>query len=479
MVAASATVGLAFFGFAPIAVAADPPPPSSNQGSSSNLVYKKSVVGSNVVHPGDEVTFKLEVSKNGGVDRGIRKLRDIPPTGFQYVNGSGVVNKQASITVEGDGSVSTKCSDGGCNGWLGGNFGVGGALTFELKYKVPENMAPGIYDSGMLYDVYAFSTVQGQNPFNVKVQVVPEDVATTTSLAVPATAVTGAAVDLTATVDPANAVGSVQFRDNGTDIGGPVAVANGVAVLPHTFDAAGAHAITAEFVAGAGFVSSSAAAQTVTVTAPDATTTTTVTVPADAVTGAAVNLLANVGPANAVGTVQFKDNGTDIGGPVTVVGGVAALSHTFDTVGAHAITADFLAGAGFVSSSAAAQTVTVTAPSVDDVVTTTILEQITGVSQGQTVQLKATVTPGTATGTVQFKIGDLAIGAPVAVVNGVATLDHTFDTAGTVLVSAEFTGGEGFTDSAAIAQSVTVTAGPGNPSGGSDGFGSLENIFGS
>ncbi|WP_349307374.1 hypothetical protein, partial [Rhodococcus sp. IEGM 1237] len=36
-------------------------------------------------------------------------------------------------------------------------------------------------------------------------------------------------------------------------------------------------------------------------------------------------------PNTAVGTVQFKSNGTAIGTPVTVTGGVATLSHAFDT----------------------------------------------------------------------------------------------------------------------------------------------------
>ncbi|MGV0152222.1 Ig-like domain-containing protein [Rhodococcus sp. GB-02] len=48
-------------------------------------------------------------------------------------------------------------------------------------------------------------------------------------------------------------------------------------------------------------------------------------------------------PDDAVGTVQFKSNGTAIGSPVTVTSGVAALSHAFDAAGAQSITADFTA----------------------------------------------------------------------------------------------------------------------------------------
>ncbi|NKS97952.1 hypothetical protein GS498_13235, partial [Rhodococcus hoagii] len=70
-------------------------------------------------------------------------------------------------------------------------------------------------------------------------------------------------------VMPVNAAGTVQFKDNGTAIGSPVAVAAGQASVQHTFCAAGSHSITAEFSGGPGFASSAAAAQTVTVADPD------------------------------------------------------------------------------------------------------------------------------------------------------------------------------------------------------------------
>ncbi len=288
----------------------------------------------------------------------------------------------------------------------------------------------------------------------------PVDVETTTSLSVPATAITGTAVDLTATVAPSNAVGMVQFKSNGTAIGSPVTVAAGVATLSHTFDAAGAQSVTADFTAGAGFVSSSASAQTVTVSDPapvDVQTTTALSVPATAITGTAVDLTATVAPSNAVGTVQFKSNGAAIGSPVTVAGGVATLSHAFDTAGAQSVTADFTAGAGFVSSSASAQTVTVSDPAPVDVETTTALSVPATAVTGTAVDLTATVAPSNAVGSVQFKSNGTAIGTPVTVAAGVATLSHAFDAAGAQSVTADFTAGAGFVSSSASAQTVTVS----------------------
>ncbi|NKZ99181.1 Ig-like domain repeat protein [Rhodococcus hoagii] len=127
--------------------------------------------------------------------------------------------------------------------------------------------------------------------------------ATGTTVSVPGTAVTGTPVTLSASVTPANAVGTVQFKDNGSSIGSPVAVTAGQATLPHTFTTAGAHSITADFVAGSGFVNSSAPAQTVTVNAP---TTTTLQVPASATTGAPVTLSASVTPSNAAGRCSSR-----------------------------------------------------------------------------------------------------------------------------------------------------------------------------
>ncbi|MFC7447785.1 Ig-like domain-containing protein, partial [Rhodococcus daqingensis] len=53
------------------------------------------------------------------------------------------------------------------------------------------------------------------------------------------------------------------------------------------------------------------------------------------------------------------DGSTPIGGPVNVVDGKAKLSHTFDTAGAHSITATYSGFAGFSGAGSQASTVTV------------------------------------------------------------------------------------------------------------------------
>ncbi|WP_433613799.1 beta strand repeat-containing protein [Prescottella agglutinans] len=298
----------------------------------------------------------------------------------------------------------------------------------------------------------------GAQTVTVTDPVVP-DVETTTTVSAPANAATGASVTLTANVAPQNATGTVQFTDNGANIGSPVAVSNGVATLPHTFQAAGNHAIGAAFTGDAGFASSTATqTQNVTVTDPDVVTTTALTVPQNAETGTAVDLTANVTPANAVGSVQFKDNGTNIGAPVQVSNGVATLSHQFAAAGSHSITATFTGGAGFAGSSAGAQTVTVTDPVVPDTETTTTVTAPTGAETGEQVTLSATVAPVPTGGTVQFKVAGAAVGAPVNVDgSGHASMPYTFNAAGSYAVTADYSGTAGFAGSTASARTVTVT----------------------
>lgn len=58
----------------------------------------------------------------------------------------------------------------------------------------------------------------------------------------------GGTVDLTATLAPSAAAGTVQFKDGGTNVGSPVAVSSGTATLSTTSLAAGSHSLTAQFI---------------------------------------------------------------------------------------------------------------------------------------------------------------------------------------------------------------------------------------
>ncbi|NKW60967.1 hypothetical protein GS931_12405 [Rhodococcus hoagii] len=134
-------------------------------------------------------------------------------------------------------------------------------------------------------------------------------------------------------MNPTDANGTVQFKENGANIGSPVTVTNGVATLDHVFNNQGTRSISASFLGRARTRTRAVQRKCCSHrTRPnDQDTTTVMTSPASAVSGTAVNLSAQVSGAPAFpGTVQFFDNNAPIGDAVTVnSSGVAVLSHTF------------------------------------------------------------------------------------------------------------------------------------------------------
>ena len=311
---------------------------------------------------------------------------------------------------------------------------------------------------------FAGSTA-GAQTVTVTDPVVP-DTETTTTVTAPGTAETGSSVTLSAAVAPVPTGGTVQFKVAGSDVGTPVNVdGTGHASMPYTFNAEGSYAVTAVYSGTTGFAGSTASAQNVAVSDPapsDVETALGVTVPATAETGAAVDLSASVTPANAAGTVQFSVNGAPVGAPVTVSGGTATYTHTFAAAGSFNVTAAFTGAVGFTDSAAPAQTIAVSDPTPVEADTTTMLNVPGNAKTGESEDLYATVyNAATAEvvpsgGTVEFFDGATSIGtAPV--VDGVATLAHTFTAAGTHTITATFSGATGFAGSNAGAKQVVVT----------------------
>ena len=91
--------------------------------------------------------------------------------------------------------------------------------------------------------------------------------------------------------------------------------------------------------------------------------------------------------------------------------------------------------------------------------TTTLAVSPTGpVTAGTAVTLTASVSPAAATGTVQFSDGGTAIGSPVAVSSGTATLTTSALAVGSHSLTAALTGGTGYDSSTSTAVSLSVTA---------------------
>ncbi|SDC80542.1 Ig-like domain-containing protein [Rhodococcus tukisamuensis] len=322
------------------------------------------------------------------------------------------------------------------------------------------------------------------------VPVAPADVVTTTEVTGPDAAVAGTDVTLDVQVSPPPSGGMVQFKDGATDLGGPVALdAQGKGSITQQF-ATGTRSITAVYAGAGEFLTSTSAAHMVTVTDPapvDVATTTALTLPVDVKTGVAVDLWAAVkGPNGDLipsgGQVTFKDGGTVIGTAADVVDGEANVHHTFATAGTHNITAEFSGATGYLASVSVSGALEVTDPAPTDVATATVLTLPATATKGVAVDLVATVSPALAGGTLQFMDGATAIGAPVGLVDGKATLSYAFPITGDRHVTAVYSGAPGYLGSTAAVGTVTVTeAGTGGGDTGSAGSsaGSLGNLFGS
>ena len=310
------------------------------------------------------------------------------------------------------------------------------------------------------------------------IEVTSSDVATSTTVTVPATARTGGAVDLKASVEPKPSGGTVQFTNAGSPIGYPVNVVDGVATLSHVFTNSGSHDIAAAFSGAVGFDGSTSALGTVEVSLADLGTATLLSVPGEAKTGAAYDLWASVfelpsgQPVSTGGTVQFSDGGVSLGAPVFVFDGVAKLTHTFSTTGAHEIVATYSGSEGRNGSAAQARSINVSQATASDISTATVISVPGTVTVGSQISLSANVIASeTAGGTVQFMDGDTPIGQAVVLVNGVATMGHTFDKVGAHPITAVYSGAAGFSGSTSAATSVLVEkASTGNGGGGSSDF---------
>jgi hypothetical protein len=339
---------------------------------------------------------------------------------------------------------------------------TGYANSFELRLKTS---APGKTNT-LSYD-YADITINTTANTWTVTYTPPSSfpgggTTTTTALtATPTSVAVGGAEHLSAVVSPSTAVGSVQFKAGTTLLGAAVPVSAGSAVATRSFATAGAQSVTVVFTPtnAASFKASTSAAKSVTVTAVPATAAKTTTAVSASLTsvkaGSAVTLTAAVTPTTAAGKVQFWNGVTAVGAPVAVSAGKATLATSFTTAGSAAITAAFVptTATAFTDSTSAPITVTVTQATT----TTTLTASAASVKVGASVTLTATLAPTAAVGTVQFKNGTTAIGTPVMVASGKATLTTTFAAAGSPVLTAVFTPTSTASFTASTSKSVTLT----------------------
>ncbi|PTR22495.1 putative repeat protein (TIGR01451 family) [Rhodococcus sp. OK519] len=352
--------------------------PMSQTVTTSNISATKTVDNPNPF-PGDTVTTTVTFSASGS--RYMQNFTDFPPADYVLQSVSGKVWRSGPVaggfgkggTFDGtpaqdpvSGAVrlswtaSGNCIGAACKLAL---LDKGATLTFT--YKVAANAQPGPRTTGMEFNIYSFNDTQRWNPLSgLNLSVQQASTATSATVTVPPSAKTGDSVQLSASVSPANATGTVQFKDGITNIGSPIPVVNGIASTSHTFATAGSKPITATFAGSGGFSNSTSPGRIVEVSVrgqDDVESSTIMTAPQTATVGVAVRLSAQVSSTALTlpGTVQFYDGGTPIGPRLPVGNGVVALDYVFDVSGAHQISAAYTGGAGVDGSASVAQTVQV------------------------------------------------------------------------------------------------------------------------
>lgn len=332
------------------------------------------------------------------------------------------------------------------------NQSVGDTMKYAVELKAPSD--PGLYfvQFASWKDNYTHvlqrldNTFYRIEPYEIPERTLPKN-RTSLSVSADQTAVTeGTSSTLTAQVSPDNAAGSVQFKNNGENIGQPAAVTGGTATLNYTLPL-GENNITAEFIptdAQAFSGATTPTATTVTVTSVKITPTVTYTGPKTHKFGTKMWMTASVtddkGDPVTGGKVEFILDGTPLPYPQPVKNGVATYDKTFSKTGEDK---EYTITLRYIPDTGSNYKEVVSVPDtfiVAKTVTTelTVKADKTEAAIDDEVTLTAAVTPNTAKGTVQFKNNGQNLGQPVTVTDGEARLTQTLPL-GTNNITAEFT----------------------------------------
>ena len=265
---------------------------------------------------------------------------------------------------------------------------------------------------------------------------------TTTLAASPASATYGQPVQMTATVAPAAATGTVNFLDLNVTIGGvyyssvslgTATLSGGAAVLTLSNLSAGAHTIKASYLGDANNASSTSA--TISVTIAQATASLAVSSslnPSQLNQG--VTFTATLTPISQGGTLTILDGQNVVSGTSTWTPGRVTVTTGTLTVGKHSITATWSG-----DSNVAAGTSPVLTQTVQGASTLTVSAGSGPFPYGQPVTLTATLSPNAATGTVQFTDATTALGT-ATISGGTAALTLSNLSGGTHTIGATYAG---------------------------------------
>ncbi|HET6815943.1 MAG TPA: Ig-like domain-containing protein, partial [Mycobacteriales bacterium] len=339
---------------------------------------------------------------------------------------------------------------------------VGTPVTLDGSGQaVSPDMSTLALGTSIVHAAYSGSTdfTAAGSPFLIQKVVKATPTVTVTSSSNPAAY--GGLVHFTAQVTSAvgSPSGTVQFRLDGVNIGAPVALdSSGKAVSPDVSPNAGSHYARAFYSGDATFVpvASAIVVQTVTKATPTVTVTSSENPSAY---GDMVHFTAQVasGVGTPSGTVQFRVDGVNVGTPVALDGSGQAVSPDMSLNAGYRYVRAFYSGSvnyAAAPSAVLGQTVTKATPTV------TLTSSANPSAYGDTVHFTAQVASGvgTPTGSVQFRVDGVNVGAPVALDgSGQAVSPDVSPNAGNHNVRAVYLGSTNYTAvlSPVVVQTVT------------------------
>ena len=254
------------------------------------------VSGNTITANAAAVSVSLSTPK-ANINYGENATLNVHITGIDFIWYSDVKNKQIDI-IEGNTVVSTGTTDNSSSGNLAislSNLNVG---THKLK-------ARAVFSQTLFGPIYTYSseitiTVAKATP-------------TITVTANPSSPVYGDSVTLTATLNKANATGTVQFKVGGVPVGTLQTIANGTASISvnKSILTAGNKAISATYSGSSNY---NTANGTLAVNVAKATPVMTITKDIENPTyGDSVKFTASIAPVEATGTIEFFIGGVSVG----------------------------------------------------------------------------------------------------------------------------------------------------------------------
>ncbi|MFI6431907.1 Ig-like domain-containing protein [Rhodococcus oryzae] len=201
---------------------------------------------------GDTITVKTRFERTSWVDEYIYNVKDRHHSCLTYVPGSAKMSGSndypvANPEVNAD-EAYVRASWGSTDWVVRSRPGFWDAPTFSVSYKVGANCPRGTaLTTGMDYGGSLGSGNFGDKGPSITVGTNPGTTDSTTTLNPVTGATVGKATTLTAKVNPANAGGTVTFKDGGTFIGAAQVGSDGTATAAWTPATAGERTVTAYY----------------------------------------------------------------------------------------------------------------------------------------------------------------------------------------------------------------------------------------